>query len=72
MKYHMTADIEGAMKNDNMTLVSMFKTVDGRLMMACDIRQYLQELLNKGYEVVPPCDNHDERGYCKGHEEEPK
>lgn len=22
-----------------------------------------------GYEVIPSCDNHDDKGFCKGHED---
>ncbi|MGC8384966.1 hypothetical protein ACP3P8_23025 [Pseudomonas aeruginosa] len=24
-------------------------------------------LASQGFELVPPCDHHDERGYCLGH-----
>lgn len=24
----------------------------------------------RGFEVIPPCDNHDARGFCNGHEKE--
>lgn len=33
------------------------------------VRFLCYEFRHKGYEVIPTCDNHDERGYCKGHEE---
>lgn len=25
------------------------------------------DLANKGFEVIPPCDNHDAKGHCLGH-----
>lgn len=35
-----------------------------------ELRRRLVELRNKGFDVVPPCNVVDERGYCQGHEVE--
>lgn len=32
-----------------------------------EARKELLELQAQGFEVVPPCDNYDEKGLCKGH-----
>jgi hypothetical protein len=29
----------------------------------------LAEAKDKGFDVLPPCDDHDDRGHCKGHVE---
>ncbi|HAR06754.1 MAG TPA: hypothetical protein DCR72_14480 [Pseudomonas sp.] len=28
------------------------------------------DFASRGYEVIPSCDHHDERGFCRGHEQE--
>lgn len=33
-----------------------------------EIRKAIQEAKAKGYTVLPPCDNVDETGHCKGHD----
>ena len=33
-----------------------------------EIWENVYEALAKGYTVLPPCDNVDETGHCKGHE----
>lgn len=35
-----------------------------------ELRRRLAKLRSKGFHVVPPCLNADERGYCQGHEVE--
>lgn len=35
---------------------------------ASDIRRLCAEARAAGREVFPPCDEHDERGICRGHE----
>ena len=34
-----------------------------------ELRKLCAEYRAQGFAVFPPCDNHDERGYCLGHEE---
>lgn len=33
-----------------------------------EIAQDVVDAIAKGYEVLPPCDNVDEKGRCKGHD----
>lgn len=40
--------------------------VEGRILTAADFRSMCREARTKGLEVFPSCDNHDERGYCRG------
>lgn len=40
---------------------------DGNPLSDQELRKLLKEKKAEGYEVLPMCDNHDERGYCQGH-----
>lgn len=40
---------------------------DGRRPTVAEFRAACQEARAQGYEVLPPCDHVDERGFCKGH-----
>lgn len=35
-----------------------------------EIAHDVVEAIDKGYEVLPPCDHVDEKGRCKGHDKE--
>jgi hypothetical protein len=37
-----------------------------------EILKYCEQLDRVGYEVIPSCDNCDEKGKCKGHPEKVK
>jgi hypothetical protein len=50
------SDFEGLLVHENGTPVSAIDTISA-----------LAEARRAGYEVLPSCDNHDERGYCLGH-----
>jgi len=43
--------------------------VDGRRPTLREVQRAVGLALNKGYEVIPPCDNVNERGLCRGHED---
>ena len=43
-------------------------TVDDRPATWPEIRVAIEEAEAKGYDVLPTCDNVDERGHCRGHE----
>lgn len=50
----------------------VLKHPDGRyVQVPQELRKLCAEYRAKGYESVPPCDNVNERGYCRGHEDEP-
>ena len=44
----------------------LFLTVDDRPATKAEILEVVIEAMAKGYEVLPPCDNVDEKGRCKG------
>ncbi|HHN0514954.1 TPA: hypothetical protein ACRNDL_001252 [Pseudomonas aeruginosa] len=35
-----------------------------------EVVEMAHHLASQGFELVSPCDHHDSRGYCLGHEEE--
>lgn len=35
-----------------------------------EVKEAVEDARKKGYSVLPPCDNVDARGHCKGHEED--
>lgn len=43
--------------------------IDGREPTLAEFRAACQEARAKGYEVLPPCDNVNEKGHCMGHAE---
>jgi hypothetical protein len=55
------------MKLKDDELVSRFLRTDGTRPTAKEVRRELMLAYNKGYDVVPPCDQVDERGHCRGH-----
>lgn len=67
--YHCCITLEGALKNWQF----MTTTLDnGRKRKATlkEVQKAVEDARSKGYEVLPPCDNVDERGHCKGHDSE--
>ncbi len=46
---------------------SLFLTVDGRPATREEILENVKNAVAKGYTVLPPCDNINETGHCKGH-----
>ena len=43
------------------------ETGERRELTPTECSEEVARLREKGYEVVPPCDNHDKRGFCLGH-----
>ena len=43
-------------------------SVDGRPATWLEIKAAIEDAEAKGYDVLPTCDNVDERGHCRGHE----
>ena len=71
-KYHhicqSIAGLEEHMKNRRKIV---WMTIDDRPATYAELREAIKEAKAKGYDVIPPCNNVDERGHCKGHEETP-
>lgn len=51
-------------------LEGMFKNERGETIAPEAIVSHAIVLKAKGYEVLPPCNNHDALGYCNGHAEQ--
>jgi hypothetical protein len=67
MQHHICISFEGAIKHPECLTVG--EGEDERPATMKEIREAIAEAKAKGYVVLPPCDNVDERGYCKGHKE---
>lgn len=73
MKRHISTSIDGllAMSDYKLRKIAHNCLVDGKpLRTAKQVRKMLLEAKSEGMKVIacPECDNYDERGYCKGHE----
>jgi hypothetical protein len=66
--HHCCITLEGALENWKY----MTTTVNGKKRRATlkEVKASVEEARSKGYTVLPPCDNVDERGRCKGHDSE--
>jgi len=69
---HMKVDIKGALMRSERELSAMF-TNDGRPMSGKQVKRELMDLLQKGYSVMPVCDQEEcpdfdwFGGGCPGH-----
>ena len=64
--YHCCITLEGALKEwEIMTVTEKGKE---RPATYNEVFEAVEEARSKGYTVLPPCDNVNERGHCKGHE----
>jgi hypothetical protein len=64
----MCITLEGALENyEFMSTVKNGRKTKATL---TDIQEAVDEARGKGYSVLPPCDNVDEQGRCKGHDTE--
>lgn len=65
-QYHSCITFEGALKNYKCMIV----TENGKQRPAelLEVVDAIADARKKGYTVLPPCENVDECGYCKGHE----
>ena len=68
---HITMSIDNGILSRTRTpkrLDGIFRNSDtGKDMTGKELIQYARELKAKGYEVIPVCDRHDDRGHCLGH-----
>lgn len=66
-RFHMTVDLVGGLQLPDSQLGEMLVTDDGRRLSAHEARTLFVQKLREGYDVLPTCDNHDEKGHCLGH-----
>lgn len=66
--YHVSLNIDGTLQQSNRKLRGLLSK-DGRPLSAAEVRAHLISIrtANPKLEVLTPCDNQDERGYCLGH-----
>lgn len=64
--YHCCITLEGALKE--WKLMTVNENGKQRPATREEVIKAVGEARKKGYTVLPPCDNVDERGHCKGHE----
>ncbi len=65
---HMTVSLRGGLRLSDRELRGMLKQGD-RHLTPDECRELFIKKLREGFDVLPMCDNHDERGHCKGHED---
>jgi len=70
MRYHIAQSIRGLLRTPKRLWPDMFQ-IDGHSPSLREIQREVGLALNKGFEVIPPCNNVDARGMCAGHEEDP-
>lgn len=74
MKHHLVVSIEGLeyrlTKREGYKYGSwrILQEDTGRFLTKEEVRAEIERCKKLGYTVIPTCDNHDQRGYCKGHE----
>lgn len=69
MKHHVAMSISGILREPAESAAGMFKDAEsGKTLEAHEVYLMAINLKSQGFEVIPPCDNHDAKGYCNGHE----
>ena len=69
--YHMTIDLAWALRRPTAYLKDIITHETGHSLSGWDVRRRLKEAQARGYIVLPVCDHHDARGYCRGHTDLP-
>ena len=66
--YHCCMSLEAVERAliDN-TYEDLFLVVDGKPVTRSQLLEAFNEATKKGYTVLPPCDNVNEKGMCAGH-----
>jgi hypothetical protein len=65
---HLSISIDGVLAmTDEEVEQSYYARDDGTYVTPQEARETAQYYKSKGFEVIPPCDHHDEKGYCLGH-----
>lgn len=69
--YHVAMSCDGVLLEPPDIAGCMFKeSATGRTLEAHEVYAMATMYKCRGFEFIPPCDNHDERGLCNGHEKE--
>ncbi len=71
MKFHVAMSINGILREPSESVAGMFQDREtGKSLEYHEVYLMAINLKSQGFEVIPPCDNHDAKGYCNGHETE--
>jgi hypothetical protein len=65
--FHICISFAGALNHPECLTVG--EGINERQATKKEIIEAIEDAKKKGYVVLPPCDNVDERGYCKGHQD---
>lgn len=68
--FHMTVSLSGGLRMSDRELRGMLKQGDRELTPE-ECRTLFIQKLREGFDVLPMCSHHDEKGHCLGHEEDP-
>ena len=66
-RYCLTVDLRAGVRLPDHKLNGLLTTDEGEPIPAQEARDLMFEKIKEGYTVLPMCDNHNEKGYCKGH-----
>ncbi len=72
LSYHMSVSARVDRFSDRYlrkSVIPMMVNEQGVQPTVAELRWECRTARDNGYDVLPPCDNIDERGYCKGHAE---
>ncbi len=73
MRYCVSFDIAYLWKlGDDELGRCLYEKTTGRKLTAAEVREHLTILAGRGFDSVPVCDNHDDKGRCQGHPIEPE
>lgn len=67
-QFHVSYNLEHVLKTVWDDHESLFLVIDNRPATRDEILEVAKEALNKGYKVLPSCDNVNKEGRCMGHE----
>jgi hypothetical protein len=62
-------DLEWIIRQPDIKLKNMLRTDNGHVLTPNECRELAIQKIREGFDVLPVCDHHNEKGYCLGHEE---
>lgn len=68
-RHHITIDLVGGLRLSRHELKHCLLRDDGTNYTPDECVEIFKDHLRKGFDVLPACDHHDEKGHCLGHEQ---
>jgi hypothetical protein len=65
---HVTVNLEWILRQPDCKITGMLRDESGHVLTPNECRNLAIQKLREGFDVLPICDNHDQRGYCLGHD----